>query len=110
MARTPVTPVQVGHAGTASMTAAAADVANGNSISNSGELMIGVTNTDTAIHNVTFTPTRADGGGNVTAVSFPIPASTARPIWFGRYSTYDWGSTMLINGDNAGIHFEGYTF
>ncbi len=110
MARTAVTPVQVTRAGTASMTPVAADVANGNSMSNSGELMIGVTNADTSIHNFTVTPTRTDGGGNATAVSFPIPASTAKPIWFGRYSTYDWGSTMLINGDNANIKFEGYTF
>lgn len=110
MARTPITPVQVGHAGTASPTVVAADVANGNSVANSGELWIGVTNADTAIHNFSVTPTRADGGGNVTPVSFPIPASTARPIWFGRYSTNDWGSTMLINGDNANLKFECYTF
>ncbi|SRR6266567_4447797 len=110
MPRTPVTPVQVTRAGTASMTVVAADVANGNSMANSGQLKIGVTNADTAIHNFTVTPTRTDGGGNATAVSFAIPASTARPIWYGPFSTYDWGSTMLINGDNANIKFEGYTF
>lgn len=109
MARTAITPVQVTTAGVASMVAVAADVANGNSMANNARLKIGVTNVDGAVaHNFTITPTRPDGGGNVTAVSTSIPANTTRPIWFGPYSVADWGSTLLINGDNTNIKFEGY--
>jgi hypothetical protein len=109
MARTAITPVAVTRAGSASMAPVAADVANGNSMANNARLMIGVTNSDAAIHNFSITPTRADGGGHVTAVSTPIAASTASPVWFGPYSVADYGSTLQINGDNAGIHFQGYT-
>lgn len=108
MPRTAITPVPVSQAGAASMVAVAADVANGNSMANNSRLMVGVTNTDAAIHNFSVLPTLPDGGGHSTAVSTPIPASTARPIWFGPYSTHAYGSTLLINGDNAGLHFEGY--
>lgn len=108
MVRAAVTPVAVTKAGAASMAPVVADVANGNSMANNARLMIGVTNSDAAIHNFTITPTRADGGGSVTAVSHPIAASTATPIWFGPYSVADWGSTLLINGDHVGIHFQGY--
>lgn len=109
MARTPITPVQVTIAGAASMAVVAADVANGNSMLNNGRLKVGVTNADgAASHNFSITPTRPDGGGNVTPVSTPIPANTTRPIWFGPYDTSAWGSTLLINGDNTNIKFEGY--
>jgi hypothetical protein len=108
MSRTPITPVQVTQAGVASMAPVAADVANGNSMANNARLMIGVTNSDTSIHNFSITPTRLDGGGHAQAVSTPVAASTTSPVWFGPYSTRDYGSTLLINGDNAGIHFQGY--
>lgn len=109
MPRTPITPVLVTKAGVASMVAVAADVANGNSMANNARLKIGVTNVDgAASHNFTITPTQPDGGGNVTPVSTPIPANTTRPMWFGPYDTAAWGSTLLINGDNTNIKFEGY--
>lgn len=111
MARTPIAPVAVTRAGAASMVAVAADVANGNSMVNNGTLKIGVTNTDGAVvHNFSITPTRLDGGGNATPISTPIPANTTRPVWFGPYSTADYSSNLQINGDNASIKFEGYTY
>jgi hypothetical protein len=109
MARTPITAVQVTKAGVASMVAVAADVANGNSMVNNARLKVGVTNTDgAAAHNFSVTPVQPDGGGSVTPISTPIPANTTRPIWFGPYDTAAWGSTLLINGDNAALKFEGY--
>lgn len=109
MARTAITPVLVTQGGVASMVPVAADVANGNSMANNARLKIGVTNTDVSNpHNFSITPTRPDGGGSVTAISTPIPANTTRPVWFGPYSTSDWGSTLLINGDNVALKFEGY--
>lgn len=109
MARTAITPTPISQAGVASMVAVAADVANGNSMKNNARLMIGVTNTDTVSHNFSITPSRLDGGGHAQAVSTPVAGSTARPVWFGPYSVADYGSTLQINGDNAGIHFEGYS-
>lgn len=111
MTATPITVNNVTNAGTAGASPVAADATNGNSVSNDGlTTWVEVTNPDTAIHHITFQPTRTVAGFEVSPTPIAIPASTATPVKFGPFSARDYSSQLQITVDSAQIHIAAYSF
>lgn len=109
MSATPIAVNGITAAGVTSVSPAAADIVNGNSVVNDGQnTFVEVTNADTAIHHVTFQPTRTVAGFQVTPTPIPIPASQAIPIKFGPFSVRDYSSVLLVTADNAMIKLAAY--
>lgn len=94
--RTPATPANDLGA------AVAVDVANGNSVVNSGRTVLIVKNTNAGSTarsvTVTFNGNTVDGQLPTARVT-PVPAGKT---WvFGPYDPANYGTSLLVNGDNA---------
>lgn len=101
MPRTPMTNIiSPSKAGTAFPAGTAVDVANGNSISNDGRVLVIAANTNASLtRNVTVTPTATVDGLAAAARTSPVPAVSS--ILLGPWDVGNYGSTLQISGDNA---------
>jgi|SRR5580698_4174803 hypothetical protein len=110
MTATSITVNAITATGTTSVTPVAADTANGNICVNDGlDTFIEVTNSDTAVHHITFQPTRTVAGFSVTATPIAIPASQSAPIKFGPFSARDYSSGLEFTADSAMIKVAAYS-
>jgi len=111
MSATAITVTKITAAGVAGVTPVAADIVNGNTVANNGtSTWVEVTNTDTALHHITFQPTRMVAGFLVAPTPIVIPASTTVPIKFGPFSNMDYGPLLQIMGDNVNVKISAYSF
>jgi hypothetical protein len=106
MARTALTIVDSARAGTVLPAGTAADVANGNVITNTGNILILAKNTNAAstTRNVTIAVTGRIDGLPVTARTIPIAPGVTQVL--GPYDTTNYGSALAINGDHAEVTFQ----
>lgn len=86
--------------GTAFPVGTAVDVANGNSITNDGRVIVIAVNTNASlVRNVTVTPTATVDGLTAAARTSPVPAVSS--ILLGPWDVGNYGTTLQISGDNA---------
>ena len=108
MARTALTPTQLTRAGTAPATTAALDATNGNSVPNDGHTWIVVDNTDTASHTLTVHLVGGTDGQGITPKTITVAASTTGQM-FGPWPLDSYGTTLLLNVDDAQLKAAAYT-
>jgi hypothetical protein len=77
----------------------AVDVANGNSVSNNGRVVVIAINSGASPRNVTVTPTLTVDGLALPARTTPLPATSS--VLLGPWDTATYGTTLQISGDNA---------
>lgn len=111
MTATAIAVTKITNAGVAGVAPVAADSVNGNTVVNDGlTTWVEVTNPDTAVHHITFQPTRTVAGYEVTPTPIAVPASTATPVKFGPFSARDYSALLEISCDSAQIHISAYSF
>jgi hypothetical protein len=111
MTATAIAVTKITNAGVAGVAPVAGDSVNGNTVSNNGlSTWVEVTNADTAVHHISFQPTRTVAGFEVTPPLIAIPASTTVPIKFGPFSAQDYGPQLEITVDSAQIKISAYSF
>jgi len=106
MARTPIAYVEPTKAGTTFPAETTADVANGNSVlGNDGRVVVLCRNSNGAstARVVTITPTATVDGLVPAARTVSIPAGASKLL--GPYEVANYGTTLLISGDNAELKF-----
>lgn len=78
----------------------AADVSNGNSISNDGRVVVIAINSNASLpRNVTVTPTATVDGLTAAARTTAIPAQSS--VLLGPWDVANYSTTLQISGDNA---------
>lgn len=111
MSATAIAVTKIINTGVAGVTPVASDIVNGNTVANNGiSTWVEVTNTDSALHHITFQPTRTVAGFLVAPTPIVIPATTTVPVKFGPFSNLDYGPQLQIMADNINIKISAYSF
>jgi hypothetical protein len=112
MPRTQITYTEPTRAGVAFPAGTAADVTNGQYITNDGRvIVIAINSSASVIRNVIVTPTGTVDGLAAATRTSPIPISSS--IILGPWDVGNYSTTLQISGDNAtdvkfqAIHFPG---
>lgn len=108
MARTALTVQSASRTGTVQAAEQNSDVANGNSVANSGRTVILARNSNagSTVRNVTIAFTKTVDGQAITSITVAIAAGATAVL--GRYSKANFGSVLQLNADNAEVKFRVY--
>ncbi|WP_027947205.1 hypothetical protein [Amycolatopsis taiwanensis] len=106
MAATAITPATISRSGTAYQTLAACDATNGNTVPNSGQVFLELSNTDTASHTVTVAiPGVVDG---VASPGKVISLSASAHGLYGPFPLAIYGPNLAFTADSNLVKVAAY--